>query len=104
MLTALTESAIGGMLGCEVELEKINEELKEFGGSLAEFFFNETPGRFVVSVAPEKEEEFRKIFAGQHCLRLGVIRPEILRFARHGLVVLDVPVREAKRAWRGEQK
>ena len=104
MLVALAESSIGGMLGCEVELETLSDELKEFGGSLAEFFFNETPGRFVVSVAPAHEEDFRKLFAGQHCVRLGVIRPEILRFARHGLVVLDVPVREARRAWRGEQK
>jgi phosphoribosylformylglycinamidine synthase len=104
MLVALAESAIGGMLGCEVELEKIQEELKEFGGSLSEFFFNESPGRFVVSVAPEKEEEFRKLFAGQHCLRLGEIHAEILRFSRHGMVVLDVPVREARRAWRGEQR
>lgn len=104
MLVALTESSIGGMLGVDVELEHLEADLKEFGGSLAEFFFNESPGRFVVSVAPEKEEDFRKTFAGQHCLRLGVVRSEMLRFTKHGLVVLDVPVREARRAWRGEQK
>lgn len=104
MLVAMAESAIGGMLGVEVELERIDEELKEFGGSLAEFFFNESPGRFVASVPREKEEEFRKLFAGQHCLRLGETRSEILRFSRHGLVVLDVPVRDARRAWRGESK
>jgi len=104
MLVALAESAIGGMLGVEVELEKLDGELKEFGGSLAEFFYNETPGRFVTSVPADKEEEFRKTFAGQHCLRLGTTRSEMLRFARHGLVVLDVPVREARHAWRGEQK
>jgi phosphoribosylformylglycinamidine synthase II len=104
MLVALAESAIGGALGCEVELERLDRELKEFGGTLAEFFFNESPGRFVVSVAKEREEEFRKLFAGQHCVRLGETKPEILRFARHGLVVLDVPVRDARRAWRGESK
>jgi phosphoribosylformylglycinamidine synthase len=104
MLVAVAECAIGGMLGCEVELERLGGELRELGGSLAEFFFNESPGRFVVSVAPEKEEEFRKLFAGQHCLRLGETRPEILRFSRHGLVVLDIPVREARRAWRGEAR
>jgi phosphoribosylformylglycinamidine synthase II len=104
MLVALAESSIGGMLGVEIEMEKITAELKEFGGSLAEFFFNETPGRFVVSVPSDKEEDFRKFFAGQHCLRLGEVRADILRFARHGLVLLDVPVKEARRAWRGEQK
>ncbi len=104
MLVSLAESSIGGMVGAEVELEKISGELKEFGGSLAEFFFNESPGRFVVSVPPEQEENFRKLFAGQHCLRLGETHGEIIRFARHGLVLLDVPVREARRAWRGEAK
>lgn len=104
MLVALAESAIGGMLGVEIEMEKITDELKEFGGSLAEFFYNESPGRFVVSVPAAKEEDFRKFFAGQHCLRLGEVRAEILRFARHGLVLLDVPVKEARHAWRGEQR
>jgi phosphoribosylformylglycinamidine synthase II len=104
MLVALAESSIGGMLGCEVELERIGDELKEFGGSLSEFFFNESPGRFVVSVPTASEGEFRKLFAGQHCLRLGTTRPEILRFLRHGMVVLDVPVRDARRAWKGESR
>lgn len=104
MMVALAESAIGGMLGVRVEVENIKSELKEFGGSLAEFFFNESAGRFVVSVLPEKEEEFRKLMAGQHCLRLGEVAPEILRFTSFGLVILDVPVRDAKRAWKGEQK
>jgi phosphoribosylformylglycinamidine synthase len=104
MLVAMAESAIGGNLGVEVELEKMEEDLKEFGGSLAEFFFNESPGRFVVSVPPAKEEDFRKLFAGQHCLRIGQTKGDILRVVRHGLVTLDVPVRDARRAWRGEQK
>ena len=104
MLVALAESCIGGNLGVEVELETISDALKAFSGSLSEFFYNETPGRFIVSVAPEREEDFRKLFAGQPSLRLGVTRAEILRITRHGLVVLDVPVRDAKRAWRGESR
>lgn len=103
MLVALAESSIGGMLGVRVDVETISEELKTFG-SLAEFFFNEAAGRFVISVAPEKEEEFRKTLAGQHCLRLGTVEPEILRFTRYGLVILDVPVRDARRAWLGEKR
>lgn len=103
LLVALAESAIGGMVGVTAEIDSWSEEVKEFGGSISEFFFNETPGRFVVSVAPEKEEEFRKFFAGQHCLKIGKIGPDILRITRQGLVILDVPVREARRAWRGEK-
>jgi phosphoribosylformylglycinamidine synthase II len=104
MLVALAESAIGGMVGVRVEVESLAEELKEFGGSIAEFFFNESAGRFIVSVSPEHDEEFRKLLAGQHCLRLGEVAPDILRFTRYGLVILDVPVREARRAWKGEQR
>ena len=103
MLVALAESAIGGMLGVSSEIENLETELKEFGGNLAEFFFNETPGRFVVSVAPEQEEEFKKLFSGQHCLKIGKTTPDILRFSRHGLVILDCPVKEIRKAWKGER-
>jgi phosphoribosylformylglycinamidine synthase len=103
MLVALAESAIGGMLGVSAPMENLTEDLLAFGGSLAEFFFNESPGRFVVSVDPAKEAAFVKLFAGQHCLKFGTVVPDILRFTRHGLVILDCPVKEAKRAWRGEK-
>jgi phosphoribosylformylglycinamidine synthase subunit PurSL len=103
MMVALAESAIGGNLGVQAEVDTFEDELKDFGGNLAEFFYNETPGRFVVSVAPDKEEDFRKLFAGQACVRLGQTVPEMLRFMRHGLVIMDVPVRDAKKAWRGEK-
>jgi phosphoribosylformylglycinamidine synthase subunit PurSL len=101
LLVALAESAIGGMLGVAAEMESI--DLREFGGTVAEYFFNETPGRFVVSVDPAKEEDFRKIFSGQTCVKIGTTTPDILRFTRHGLVILDVPVKEARRAWKGEK-
>jgi phosphoribosylformylglycinamidine synthase subunit PurSL len=103
LLVALAESAIGGMMGVSAEVDSLSEEIRAFGGTLAEFLFNETPGRFVVSVDPAKEEDFRKLFSGQHCLRLGATIPDILRFTRHGLVILDTPVRECRRAWRGEK-
>lgn len=103
MLVALAESAIGGMMGISAEIEHLTDDIRAFGGTLAEFFFNESPGRFIVSVDPAKEEEFRKIFSGQHCLRLGSTIPDIMRFTRHGLVILDTPVKDARRAWKGEK-
>jgi phosphoribosylformylglycinamidine synthase II len=102
-LVALAESCIGGMMGVNAEIERFAEDLRAFGGTMAEFFFNESAGRFVVSVDPKNEEEFRKLFSGQTCMRVGVTAPEIMRFTRHGLVILDCPVKEAKRAWRGER-
>ena len=102
LLVALAESAIGGNLGLESDIEKIDEEMKRFGGSMAEFFFNESAGRFVVSVAPEKEKEFLKLFEGSYTPMGKVTEEGILRIMRHGLVILDTPLAILKKSWRGE--
>jgi len=102
VLVALSESAIGGNLGVNLKLENLEQELKEFAGSLAEFFFNESAGRFIVSVAPENIEKFQKIFKEESYLNLGeVSSTDIIRITRHGLVILDTPVKELKKAWKG---
>lgn len=104
VLVALTESAIGGMIGVKGEINAISSQLKDFGGTMSEFFFNESAGRFVVSVAPEQEEAFLKHFNGKAAMKLGEVSDsEMIRFTREGLVILDIPVREAKKAWRGER-
>jgi phosphoribosylformylglycinamidine synthase len=104
MLVALAESAIGGGLGVTAKMDSLLGEITEFGGSLAEFFFNETPGRFVVSVPAAIEQEFKKFFAGQACTYFGdITEADILRFTRFGLVIVDSPVRDARKAWKGEK-
>lgn len=100
-LVSLAESAMGGALGVSVELEKI--DLQGFGGTLTEYFFNETPGRFVVSVAPENRDSFLKLFAGMEVASFGqVVAQDIVRVTRHGLVLVDAPLGDLERAWRGE--
>jgi phosphoribosylformylglycinamidine synthase len=100
MLVALTESCMGGMTGALLVLEDVFRELKDF--STSEVFFNETPGRFVVSVKPKHEEEFRKLFSGQSILKLGSVTGSgMIRATRDGLVVLDVSLSSALKQWRG---
>lgn len=102
LLVALAESALGGELGVAADLDKSKGELESFSGSLAEFFFQETPGRFVVSVSESELPVFLAHFAGQPCLSMGRVSEEpILRVMRHGLVLLDTPLSAVQSAWKG---
>lgn len=102
VLVALTESALGGDFGFEADFEDCAREFRDFGGSMLEFLFNESPGRFVVSVAPERVEEFVKHFSGVTALPFGEVTEEkVVRVLNAGLVVVDVPLTRAKSAWKG---
>jgi phosphoribosylformylglycinamidine synthase len=61
-LIAVAESCIGGRLGAQLEGQFSQEQL-----------FNEAPGRFVISVAAEKHQDFEQHFAAADLLRLGTI-------------------------------
>ena len=65
--------AMGGELGIEGEIEAIptGEGMKE-----GEALFSETPGRFVVTVAPEKCGEFEGVMGGMVMGRVGVVTEE----------------------------
>lgn len=101
MLIALAESAIGGSLGVRVDIEESEAEFAAFGGSPLELFYNETPGRFVVSVTPAQEAKFREHFAGEEIWALGeVTEAKILRICTVGLVILDIALGKAREAWK----
>ena len=102
VIVALAESAMGGKLGVNVELEKLEKELADYQGTLAEYLFHETPGRFVVSIAADKLEQFSQHFADTPLVRFGeVSAQDILRVTRHGLVIIDAPLAQLEQAWRG---
>ncbi len=69
MLCAITESAIGGRLGAELETK-----------NSLEFYFNEAPARFIVSVSPENKEAFEAHFSDTSYLYLGrtTTKPQII--------------------------
>lgn len=61
-LIAVAEGCIGGRLGAALEGQYTDEAL-----------FNEAPGRFVVSVAPEHINAFETALAAHNPMRLGVV-------------------------------
>lgn len=67
--TSLAQKAIAGQLGIEVDLEEIpkSQDLKRDDYLL----FSETRSRFIVTVAPENQEEFEKTFKGIPLKQIG---------------------------------
>lgn len=59
LLVALAESMIGGRLGAKIE------------GIDPQFYFNEAPGRFIVSVPKMEQESFEALLQGLPCQRIG---------------------------------
>ncbi|NUM88809.1 MAG: phosphoribosylformylglycinamidine synthase [Bdellovibrionales bacterium] len=102
---AIAESALGGDLGVVVDVHSIQKEILAYGGAVAEFLFNEAPGRFVVSVAQENVGEFQRIFEKETVIPFGeVVDNGIFRVMRSGLVLLDCAVGDLRAAWKGERK
>ncbi len=100
LLVALAESAIGGELGVRAELDECREILESL--SISEFFYNESSGRFIVSVSPENKESFEKHFEAIPCVAFGTTtEAEILRICNTSLVILDAPLEKLKNAWKG---
>lgn len=67
LLIALAEKIMGTASGCRLSLESIPKD-KRFG-----FYFNEGPGRLLVTVSPEHSEEFRKLMNGIPLRSLGFV-------------------------------
>lgn len=104
LLVALAESAIGGRLGVTIDLDNCHNDVSAMHDSRAAFLFNESCGRFVVSVKPEEEESFQNFFEGIACAYLGEVKSDpILRVQDVGLVIVDAPLTDLQKAWKGDQ-
>ncbi|WP_419784111.1 phosphoribosylformylglycinamidine synthase subunit PurS [Maridesulfovibrio sp.] len=66
---ALAEMALGGRIGCEVDLRSVPTE---YGMSTLSVLYSESASRFAVTVAPENAGKFEELFAGQICQRIGM--------------------------------
>jgi phosphoribosylformylglycinamidine synthase II len=89
VLLALAEKMMGTPYGMKLDLKGIEEK------NMLGFFFNEGPGRFVVTVNPKDQKEFEENFAGHFFMRLGVTtNDEVLDVFSQGKNILCVSALE----------
>ncbi len=102
MMVALAESAIGGNLGVQAEVDSFEEELKISAGISPNFsttklpaasWFPWRPRRKKISASSSRAK--RWCASGQRCPICALYAPRPRD--------RDVPVRDAKKAWRGEK-
>ncbi len=67
---AFAESALGRLVGAELDLGSISRTTEDPDALL----FSESPGRFVVSVHPDRIARFEEIMKGLPCSRAGRVR------------------------------
>ncbi len=95
---ALAEMAIGGDLGAAVSLDAAPccpADLEP-----EEILYSESASRFLVTVAPAKQQAFEGFFAGQHWAFIGEVRQEpALGIDWQGRRYLNQDLAGLKRAW-----
>jgi len=64
---ALAKASIGGMLGCDISLDKIPGT----SSSIDSLLFSESQGRILVSVSPKNINKFEKIIKDIHFKKIG---------------------------------
>ncbi len=95
---ALAESAIGGRLGCDVDLALAPQDK---GVSDLGLLFGESQGRFVVSVSPDKAADFEAALQGSAFARVGAVtETPALRVRRDDATLVDTTLDAAFAAWR----
>ncbi len=96
---AFTFAAMGGELGCAIDLAKIPATGEI---DVRTLLFGESNARFVVSVAPADGARFEEILAGQPCARVGEVTESgrVVLTGRAGGTVADLDLGQAKKQWK----
>ncbi len=89
--------AMGGNLGLAVDIAKVPAESLRTDHLL----FSETPGRFLVTVAPENGMDFESLFDPEQCACIGKVTDTAVLDVCRGLKpFISVPVPDLKSAWK----
>jgi phosphoribosylformylglycinamidine synthase subunit PurSL len=87
--------SLAGGLGVEADLGEILPELPAHAA-----LYSESPGRFVVSLAPAQRRRFEEIFQGLPCHLIGEVRPDQGFTLKHrGRPLLTATLEELQEAW-----
>lgn len=96
LLVSIFESAMGGRLGCSLELNVLDS---------IDYLFNEGPGRFCVSVKKENKELFEKHFSMIPFKFLGTVtNDQTLKVKNKNDLILDASMNSLIDAWKGGLK
>ncbi len=96
---ALAETAFAGGYGMRVDLSAVPIEHIHRDDFI---LFSESQSRFVVTVAPDKREDFENTLAGNVFGLIGQVTPPTAGFEVVGLAgktIIDADIRELKEAW-----
>jgi phosphoribosylformylglycinamidine synthase len=96
LAVALAEMCIAGRLGAEVDTTKIAPQ-----ADVA--LFSESLSRFVVEIEPCNVQAFEAALQGFDYVQIGSVNDNGKLHIAHGKTVVDIPVGDLERAWRGEQ-
>jgi phosphoribosylformylglycinamidine synthase II len=91
--------AMAGGLGMSVDLAKVPRDGVSRNHHL---LYSETPGRFIVTVAPEDRRAFEAAMDGTNCTPVGTILddPVLSVHGLDGTEIVCLPVADAKAAWK----
>ncbi|MBL6989494.1 MAG: phosphoribosylformylglycinamidine synthase [Bacteriovoracaceae bacterium] len=96
-LVAIVESMIGGDLGARVDL------LENDFGYILNLFFNESSGRFIVTVGQDEVEQFLKHFTSYEVLKLGAVTNfKQLEIVKNSKALVSLPLADLTTAWQTE--
>ena len=91
MAVTLAESCFGGSMGLSIDLPNTADPL--------DLLFNETPGRFVVTVHQDKVEKFEKFFETA-CFLGKVTNDSHMRVEQQGEVLIKSTIKTLFNSWR----
>lgn len=95
---ALAESAFSGGLGMDISLQ----DVPTLGAlTCAEILFSETPSRFVVTIAAEKQNAFESIMKEVSAQKIGKVRKDgkFTVIGKNHTVLIDEEIEKLKASW-----
>ncbi len=104
LAAAAAESALGGRLGAEINLDDVPVSRGDF--ETTRMLFSETPSRFIVSVSSADKTRFEEIMKGTRTAETGRVTggPEVqknmLTFTRNGRICLETDINSIEKAWK----
>ena len=94
--------AMGGGLGFEMDISRVPVDDRNGIPGTDTLLFSESAGRFIVTVAPENQSPFEKMFKGMACAMVGHVTDTHTRLVfkgRDGIIISDLSLDELETAW-----